>query len=178
MKKVLLVVSGEDFRDEEYFETKEVLEDEGFYVETASNVPDTAFGSEGGEARIDAEIKDIDVSGFEGIFLIGGQGALKYLDNDDVYQVFEQADESKIFFGAICISPVILARAGLLKNRRATVWTSPLDKSTIKILEKNGAIFVNQPVVQDDRIITANGPRSAKDFGKKIVEALSQDEDI
>jgi protease I len=58
-----------------------------------------------------------------------------------------------------------LAKAGVLKGKKATVWSSPMDKSPIKILTQNGAIFENLDVVVDGNIITANGPQAAEEFG-------------
>ena len=40
------------------------------------------------------------------------------------------------------------------------------------VLEENGATFVDEQVVVDGKIITANGPEAAEAFGKKIVELL------
>jgi len=70
------------------------------------------------------------------------------------------------------ISPVILAKAGALKGKKATVWSSPLDRSPIKILEAQGAEFVDEKVVWDGNIITGNGPDAAREFGKTIADAL------
>ncbi len=177
MKKILLIIASENFKDEEYFTTKEVLEDGGFYVETASNIPETAFGSDGGEARIDLTLDEANIDNYEGVFFIGGSGALKHLDNEASYKTAKEVIDSKKVLGAICIAPIILAKAGVLDGRNATVWTSLMDKSAAKILEKNGATFVNKPVVQDGKIITANGPAAAKGFGKKIVKILEKEEE-
>jgi protease I len=67
---------------------------------------------------------------------------------------------------------VILAKAGVLKDKKATVWTSSLDRGPVKILKENGAEFVNEKVVRDGKIITANGPAAATEFGEKILENL------
>jgi protease I len=82
-------------------------------------------------------------------------------------------DKNKVL-GAICISPVILAKAGVLKNKKATVWASPLDRSPIKILEENGAEFVDEKAVRDEKIVTGNGPDAAKEFAEVIIEALDE----
>jgi len=83
----------------------------------------------------------------------------------------DAARENKVL-GAICIAPALLAKAGVLQGKKATVWSSPLDKSPIKILEKSGAIFVAEEVVSDDGIVTANGPGAAKKFAQALIEAL------
>ena len=73
--------------------------------------------------------------------------------------------------GAICISPVILAETGILKNKKATVWTSSLDKSAAKFLEEKGAFYEDVDVVVDKNIITADGPSSAEKFSQTIITA-------
>jgi len=174
MKKVLLIVSKEDFKDEEYFQTKEVLEDEGLFVETASNAPNTAFGVSGGEARVDIDLSEVEAKNFDAVVFIGGPGALKNLDNEISYKIANDVIDLGNILAAICIAPVILAKAGVLKEKKATVWSSEMDKSAIKIIEKCGAIFVGKEIVEDGNVITANGPDASQEFGSVIVEKLVQ----
>jgi len=47
-----------------------------------------------------------------------------------------------------------------------------MDKKPIKILQENGAEYLNKAVVQDGKIITGNGPSAAQDFTKKIIQAF------
>jgi protease I len=47
--------------------------------------------------------------------------------------------------------------------------------SQAKILKEKGAIFEKKPVVFDGKIITANGPGAAEEFGKTIVELLTKE---
>jgi len=173
MKKVLFVIAKTDFRDEEYFIPKGILEKE-FTIETASNgnKGEIALGFLGGETNIDINIKDVNVDEYDAIIFVGGAGALKNLDNEDSYRVIREAFEKNRLVCAICIAPTILAKSGILKNKKATVWHSDLDKSSIKVLEENGAIFVDEDVVEDGNVITANGPKAAEKFGKKILEKL------
>lgn len=75
--------------------------------------------------------------------------------------------------GAICIAPAILAKAGVLKGKKATVWSSLMDKSAVKILEKSGADYLPDSVVADGKVITATGPLAAKEFAEKIIQTAS-----
>jgi len=72
----------------------------------------------------------------------------------------------------LCILPVILAKAGVLKGKKATVWSSLMDRVPVRILEENDAIYQEKSVVVDGKIITANGPAAAEEFAKAIVEVL------
>ena len=169
--KLAYIIAHKNFRDEEYFIPKEVLEGVGIKVDTFSNKKGVAVGSEGGDVEAES-IGKIKVNDYEGVILAGGQGALKYLDNDDVYSLVNEFKQKGKLVSAICISPTILAKAGLLKDKKATVWSSNMDKSPINTLEKERVQYVDKPVVSDGRIITANGPEAVKNFAEKIVANL------
>jgi protease I len=174
-KKAVMLIAFRDFRDAEYFVPKEVLEKAGIEVKTASNKKGIAIGADGGEVLVDLLVPEIQVEKFDAIIFVGGPGALSNLDNEDSYKVAKEAVEQNKVLAAICISPVILAKARVLEGKKATVWHSPLDKSGIKILEENGVHFEDKPVVIDGNLITANGPGAAQEFGEKIVEALTKE---
>lgn len=171
-KKILMVIASKGFRDEEYFVPREVMENAGFKVEVASDKPGVALGDDGGEVKVDLTLDKVRAEDFNAVAFIGGPGALKHLDNKESYQVARKFFNQKKPTAAICISPVILAKAGLLEGKRATVWTSSLDKSGKKKIESKGAKFLDKNVVQDGNIITACGPKAAKEFGEAIVRAL------
>ncbi|MBP8617853.1 MAG: hypothetical protein KBI15_01280, partial [Candidatus Pacebacteria bacterium] len=58
-KKVVMVVASENFRDEEYFEPKAILEKQGVIVKTASNKAGVARGVGGREATVDLLVTDV-----------------------------------------------------------------------------------------------------------------------
>ena len=170
---VIIIIAFRDFKDEEYFKPREILEKNGIEFKTASNERGLAIGVEGGEIEIDFLISEINPADYDAVVFIGGPGALKYLDNNISYEIAQKTISAGKILAAICISPVILARAGVLKNKKATVWSSELDKSPIKILKQNGTIYEDKPVVLDAKILTANGPLAASEFGEKLVRLLN-----
>jgi len=171
-KKIAIIIAFNNFRDEEYFIPKQVLEMEGNKVITVSSQLGKAIGTYGGEVNIDMILEDIKINEFDAIIFAGGSGALAYLENKTCWEIAKHAISNKKVLGAICIGPTILARAGVLLNKKATVWSSPLDKSAIKILKEGGAIFGDNQVVQDGNIITANGPEASRKFGEAIARLL------
>lgn len=172
-KKIVFIVASRDFRDEEYFVPKGILESLGAEIKTASNKPGTAVGADGGEVRIDFLVSEINPADFDAIIFTGGPGCLKNLDDENSYRLAKEIIAKDKTLAAICISPVILAKAGVLKGKSATVWTSPMDKSAVRILENNGATYKELPVAIDGKIITADGPSSAEEFGRAIVKLLT-----
>ena len=173
-KKVLMVLAFKDFRDEEYFIPKEILEKAGFYIDTTSTEQGIAIGSQGGEAVVHIGLDEVDLKNYQAVIFCGGSGMVNELDNQQFHKLAKSFYENNKIVSAICVAPVLLAKAGILKNKKATVWSSALDKSFIKVLEENGAIYQDSPVVIDNKIITANGPDAAEEFGKAIVNLLTE----
>ena len=192
-KKVVMIIAFRDFRDAEYFVPKEILEEAGAKVKTASTKKGVAIGADGGDTEVDllvseinlAEFNDLQnksfhdsiqsISSFNAVVFIGGPGCLESLDNEDSYKAAKDTVSQNKVLAAICISPVILAKAGALEGKKATVWSSPLDREPIETLEENGATYEDKPVVVDGKIITGNGPDVAEEFGKKILDVLGTD---
>jgi len=172
-KKVVIIIAFKDFRDAEYFIPKEILERVGIKVETASNKTGVAIGADGGEINVDLLLSNINVADFDGVVFIGGPGCLKNLDNENSYNLIKEVVAQNKVLASICISPIILAKSGVLEGKKATVWSSKLEKKPVKILKKHRAIYRVASVVVDGKIITANGPLAAYKFGEAIVEALS-----
>lgn len=168
-KKIALIVAFRNFRDEEYFITKEILEKEGAKIIAVSNSLGKAIGSDGGEAEIELLLEKLNSEEFDAVVFIGGPEALKYLDNQSSYAIAKEAVLKEKILAAICIAPVILAKGGILKGKKATVWTGNLDKSALKFFKENGAIYQDEAVVIDKRIITAKGAESAEEFAKAII---------
>jgi len=171
IKRVGFIIAFRGFKDEEYLKPKAILESGGVEVETFSNKKGVAIGTEG-EGVVVKELDDLDAEDFHAIVFVGGPGALDGLDNQGSYSVAQTAVTENKILGAICISPVILAKAGVLKDKKATVWTSSLNKKPRQILKDNNAIFIDKDVVVDGNIITANGPSAAEGFGQKILDSL------
>jgi len=172
-KKIAMIIAFRDFRDEEYFVPKEILEAAGVEIKTASNKTGTAIGADGGDVKVDLLVSEINPADFDAVVFIGGPGCLENLDNESSYRVAQETISQNRVLASICISPVILAKAGVLEGKKVTVWSSTMDKSPIKILEENGAIYEAKSIVRDGKIITANGPSAAKEFGKAIIEVLT-----
>jgi len=174
-KKIIMIVAFRDFRDAEYFVPKEILEAAGAELKTASNKKGTAIGADGGDTEVDLLVSEINSVDFDAVIFVGGPGALDAFDNEDSYELARETVSQDKVLASICISPVILAKAGVLKGKKATVWSSALDRSPVKTLQNYGAIYQDQLVVVDGKIITANGPGAAEEFGEAIVKLLTKE---
>ncbi|MFH1972854.1 MAG: DJ-1/PfpI family protein [archaeon] len=167
VKKILMVIAPINYRDEEFEEPKKVFKKKGYEVFVASKGVEQAKGVLGGIAEVDLEISEVQATNFDAIVFIGGAGASVYLEDKIAWSIARNAVSNGKILGAICIAPSILANAGVLNGKNATVWPSQQAH-----LETNGAKYSDNDVVVDGKIVTANGPKSAEKFGKKIVNLL------
>ena len=174
LKKAVMVIAFQGFQDFEYSETRRVLEAADIEIVVASSLKGDAQGKSGQSVTVDKVIDEVVPEDFDALVFIGGPGALEYVENSSAHQLAQQAVNKDKILAAICIAPGILAKAGVLKGKQATVWSDSVNKSTIEVLEKGGAEYLDQAVVVDGKIITGNGPEAAAEFGQKIVEALKQ----
>jgi len=170
-KKVLMVIAPDKFRDEELFNTREELEKEGAVITVASRSTGVISGMLGGSAVADKALKDINVSEYDAVVFIGGVGAQEYYQDTTALGLAKEAYQEGKIVGAICIAPGILAKAGILAGKRATIWDDPA-RSYSTILEEGGATYTGEDLTVDGKIVTANGPAAARAFGRKLAELL------
>ncbi len=167
MAKILLLVADDGYQIKEYEDTKKAIEESGHIVITASKEKGTIISHMGTKDESDISIKDINIADYDGFYLIGGQGAIHYLDNEYVHNIIKNVFESTNKpFGAICISPRILIKSGVMNGIKMTGWNN--DQKLNLICKNAGCKYQIQDVVRDGRIVTAEGPLSAYDFGLEI----------
>jgi len=164
-----MVLAPKDFRDEEYKEPREVFEDAGFDIALASSRVGDAIGVLGTRVSVNQTISSINIHNYDALVIVGGHGMIEMWHNDDLIMVVQDAVRENKIIGAICSAPVVLANAGVLQGKKATVFA----ESNSRLSEK-GAQYTGEPVTRDGNIITADGPESAHDFGIKIEEALNE----
>lgn len=167
MKKIAMFIAFKGFRDEEYAEPKKIFEENGIQVDTISTSRGKATGKIKITANVDRTVDEINPDEYNILVLVGGPGALCELDNPKIHKIFIDFYSKSKPVAAICISPVILAHAGILKGRKATVWVDGKEE-----LIKNGAEYTGNTVEVDSNIITGNGPAAARDFAKAILKII------
>jgi len=168
-KKAVMLIAQNNFRDEELLKPKEVLEKNGVIVTVASSSLKESTGMLGAKVKPDILFTNINVADYDAVIFVGGSGASEYWDNPTAHKIANEANNAKKIVGAICIAPVTLAKAGLLKDKKATTFSS-----TINDIKSAGAKYTGAEVEIDGNIITASGPAAAQKFGETIVKALNQ----
>ena len=169
--KILVALPPEKFRDEELAEPVAALQKAGIGFDIASTRRGTCTGMLGAKATATLLFEEVDPGQYEGIVIVGGTGSPVHLWDDDILvQIAKYFAERRKLAAAICLSPVVLARAGVLKGKNATYSENP---TSFKEMKMGGAIIVNKPVVVDGRIVTANGPSAAKEFAEAVIRKLT-----
>ena len=173
-KRVLFVISQQNFRDEELAHPREEIEAAGARAVVAARDKAPARGMLGAVANPDVRIRDAKAADYDAVVAVGGRGTPEHLWTDeDCHRLLRDAAAAGKVVGGICLSGATLAIAGVLKGVQATCFETDASRKEMK---KGGAIFVERPVVVSGRIVTANGPGAARDFGKALVAALSRGE--
>jgi len=171
--RIIMVIASRQFRDEELLQPREIFLKQGAQVKVASSSMAEAQGMLGAKFKPEILITDVKPEQFDALIFVGGAGAAEYWDSRVAHTLAKKAFEQKKVVAAICIAPVTLARAGLLKGRKATVWKSEAAK-----LKDAGATYTGKPVQADGRIVTADGPKSAKPFAVAVLMAIARNKKL
>ncbi|HHV37985.1 MAG TPA: DJ-1/PfpI family protein [Tepidimicrobium sp.] len=103
---------------------------------------------------------------YDGLVIPGGlPGATNLRDNQNVIDMVKKIGEEGKLVAAICAGPIVLERAGLIKDKKVTSYPGFEE-------ELKDSIYKQEPVIRDDNIITAMGPALAGDFAIEIVAYL------
>lgn len=170
MKKGSFVVASEGYQPIEYSVPKKLLEQAGITVITASNKLAPAIAKDGSTTNIDCLIKDIPLDEVNGIFVVGGPGAMEHLNTPEMHQLLKDAVSENKKIGAICIASRILAQAGVLEGQQATGWNG--DNELPGVFKQYNVHYKPQDVVRDENILTATGPDAAREYGEQIISMV------
>ena len=170
MKKVLFVIANNGFQDYEFATPYDYFLKNEIDVTIAAGKSGECVGVFGSKTHADKEIHDVKPKDYEMIIFIWWGGAYTQNFRDEDYLNIARWAKK---IGAICIAPMILADAGILYGKKVTgrdQWN--VQKNYIK---KNWWIFVNEPVVVCDNIVTGDGPDAASLFAMKCLDLLLAD---
>lgn len=180
--KVLYII-GNGFRPEEYFYSKEVIEEAGFVIVTAGKqkkVPARIIPGQKNFADADITFDEVDLEEerYNAIVVPGGSPGWENLYKDAVVmKILKDAKEKNLLIASICASPAVLSKAGVLEGKKATIYPGMADylKRGKCIPINSDESFENKTViVRDENLITSNGPWASREFGKAIVEELNK----
>ncbi len=166
-KSVVIFIAQKNFDEQEFIIAKSYLLKNKFNVFICSDSFSVCTGDSGMKVKNDILLNNLKSANFAGLVIIGGKGIVEYFKNNFLISQIKSFYENKKIIGAICAAPVILAKAGILKNVKSTC-----NENYKKDLEREGAVFVPESVVTEKTIVTAQEPINSIDFITKFIHLL------
>lgn len=171
-KKILFIIAPEKFYDDELLVPMKAVENAGIKCSIASTKTGEIVGVNGAKVEATLEISKLDISSYDAIGVIGGEGTITHLwPNKELIDLVQSAYQRGKLITGICAGTVVLARANILKGIDATCYPIDLMINELKAAEAN---YVEAKVVVVKNVITANGPDGAEEYGKALVAAIKK----
>jgi 4-methyl-5(b-hydroxyethyl)-thiazole monophosphate biosynthesis len=163
MRVMIPLANG--FEDIEALSVLDVLRRAKINVDTIGVIGSVIQSRSGVKVIVDKTLNQISPSDYDAIILPGGSLGCQNLERSSkIMEILKTFNSQNKLIGAICKAPEILAKAGFLDKKKATIYPG---------LERTLAYPRNGSVVVDGNIITSQGPGTAIDFALKIVEKLT-----
>jgi 4-methyl-5(b-hydroxyethyl)-thiazole monophosphate biosynthesis len=126
----------------------------------------TVRGAHDIAVNADLLFAEADYEKCEMIVLPGGMpGTLNLGKHEGLAKQLKAFAENGKWLAAICAAPGVLGKMSLLKGKRVTSYPGVEDQLT-------GAVYSEERVVQDGRIVTSRGPGTAIEFALELVKLL------
>ena len=116
---------------------------------------------------MDLRTPEINTTIYDSVVFVGGGGSKLLFNNEFAIKIAREMNKKRKIIAAICLAPVILANAGILDGKKATVAGT-----MAKTIENKGAKYTGPGVTVDGNIVTANAPKSSRLFGQTIGKLL------
>ncbi|MCE2900174.1 MAG: type 1 glutamine amidotransferase domain-containing protein [Gemmatimonas sp.] len=166
--RIVPVLVGPEYEDLEVWYPKLRLEEAGFHAPLIGNGDAHYRGKHGYPCTVDGHVRDLDPSPLAGIVVPGGWAPDKLRRDPAVLALVRGVYEAGGIVASICHGPWILISAGLVRGRRLTGSLGIKDD-----LENAGAIWVDEPAVVDDRLVSARVPKDLPAFMQHLLAALA-----
>lgn len=168
MKKTV-IITAQNFQDEEFTYPYYRLLEEGYSVDVATPDKSVVYGKYGVPARPTIDTKDLKAADYDLVVLPGGFEAPDRLRiRKEVLSFVKDMYENNKVVAAICHGPWICISAGIIKGKKATGYMSIADD-----IRNAGAIYVEEDVVIDGNLITSPHYRNNGDFMKATIRLLN-----
>lgn len=174
--KILFVLMPEQFQDYEFEVPYTMLIKANHTIDVAGFKPGIAIGSFGLKFTPNLQLMQLsshDFLVYDALIIPGGAASTKYLwHNQELQKIVQFFHANKKLVATICYACIVPVQAGILTNKQATVYPTDEAKAVFK---QHKVEFVNKGtvVLTEEKIITAQGPTFAHDFGNVIATALT-----
>ncbi|MBY0582837.1 MAG: DJ-1/PfpI family protein [Sphingomonas sp.] len=122
-----------------------------------------------------ALVADLALADFDALAIPGGfEGAGFYDDalSEPFLAVIRAFEARGRPIASVCVASLSLGAAGIMRGRRATTYHQVGGKRKAQ-LEAQGAVFVDQAVVEDGGLISSTGPGTSVEVALRLLGALT-----
>jgi 4-methyl-5(b-hydroxyethyl)-thiazole monophosphate biosynthesis len=125
-------------------------------------------------------LDEVKVKDYDALIIPGGFNDSGYTEVYDkkVLNLIRKAYKHGCIIVAMCVGSLPVAKAGILKGKRATTYSLSRRHDNLQILRDYGAITSKQRIVVSDRIITNRGPDTSVEVAFKLLEMLNGEKDM
>lgn len=160
----LFIPLADGFEDVEAFAVIDILRRADIPIDTVGIPGSVITSSNKVKVMVDRKMIEIRAEDYDGVVLVGGSKAVDILNRtNSLLDIVKKFDAKGKTIAAICAAPTILAKLGVLDNRKATIYPG---------MERELPKPRDEKVIVDKNVITSQGPGTAIEFALKIVETL------
>lgn len=124
--------------------------------------------------KADISFSEIKEEDYMGVYIPGGtQGAYAMRDNEKVLDLLRRFNDKGKIIAAICAGPVVLNKAGILSDKKATSFPDMKDE-----MDKTGEYIDDQIVVTDGNITTGRGAAVTNYLALRLAHIIGGDEAV
>lgn len=151
----IAVIIADKFEDAEYSRPAKAFKKEGHeLVHVGLKAGKEVKGKKKGTpVRIDKAVKEVGVEDFDALLIPGGYSPDKLRAHKEPVQFVRNFVESGKPVFLICHGAQLLITADVLKGSKVTGW-----KSIKQDIKNAGAKYLDQPVVEDENLISSRHP--------------------
>ena len=167
MKVMVPLANG--FEEIEALTIIDVLRRAGIQTDTIGVIGSFIESKHGIRVMVDKRLNEVNEDNYDAIILPGGSPGYENLRKSKrVIEILKKFNSQNKLIGAICGAPLILAREGLLDNKKATIYPG---------MERELPHPRDEPVIVDGNIVTSQGPGTAMKFALTLVKLLKGEKD-
>ena len=165
--KAVLIITGNDAEDLEFFYPYYRLVEEGVRVDVATPDGGELKCKHGEKLSQTLSVDKIDISAYAMLYLPGGKAPASLRKDQGVMALVERFVASGKPIAAICHGPQLLVSANAVRGKRLAAWPE-----VGKEITDAGGIYVNEATVRDGQFITARWPGDLPSHMRAVMAVL------
>ncbi len=168
--KRAVIVTAQNFQDEEFTYPYYRLLEEGYSVDVATPDLIEVFGKYGVPARANKNTMDLKESDYDLVIIPGGfEAPDRVRIRKEVLKFVKDMHDAGKVVAAICHGPWVCISAGIMKGKKATGFMAIADD-----LRNAGADYQEADVVIDGNLITSPHYKNNGDFMKATIKLTNK----